>query len=449
MMSATLLILILFPRFFQGSIVSPLNSLLEGVRLVNAGQHNVVVPIKYQDEIGFLAKSFNGMVEQVADREQKLAKAEAYYRSLIENTSDLISVLEADGTIRYESPSVTRMFGYTVEELVGRNVSEFIHPEDQAQIQLAFENTLTESPERQPNSVELRLRHKDGSWRIVEAIARNLLNNEGVRGIIINSRDVTERKRIEALQKEKEAAEEANRAKSQFLANMSHELRTPLNAIIGYSEMLEEEAREAKQTGFIPDLQRIYTSGKQLLGLINDILDLSKVEAGKMPIYLEEFDLEMLVKETAQTISPLIAKNQNKLILAVPAEVGLMHSDMIKVRQILFNLLSNAAKFTSQGEITLAVQREAATTATNGEAWVTLRVSDTGIGLNPEQLSKLFAPFTQADSSTTRKYGGTGLGLAIIKNYCQLLGGEIGVTSEFGAGSTFTVRLPVQTPEPK
>jgi PAS domain S-box-containing protein len=444
MLAAAAVILILFPQFFQSSIVAPLNALLDGMKQVNAGAHNVVVPIHYQDEIGFLANSFNGMVEQVVDREQRLAKAEEYFRSLIENISDLITIVDAEGIIRYESPMVQTLFGYTPEELIGQNVFDFIHPDDLKYVQEEFVNTLGESPDAQPKAVELRLRNKDGSWRIVESVARNLLNNPIVNGVIINTRDVTERKRIESLQKEKEAAEEANRAKSQFLANMSHELRTPLNAILGYSEMLEEEAKGIGQNALAEDMQRIYSSGKHLLGLINDILDLSKIEAGKMPLYLETFEVSAMILETVSLIQPLIEKNQNRLTLLPMDGTGEMHSDMVKVRQILYNLISNAAKFTTQGEITLGVSRETASAAMNDEDWIVLRVSDTGIGLSEEQIQQLFRPFVQGDTSTTRKFGGTGLGLAITKHFCQMLGGNIRASGEPGKGATFTVKLPAK-----
>ncbi|MBI5712198.1 MAG: PAS domain S-box protein [Chloroflexi bacterium] len=404
----------------------------------------MVVPIHYQDEIGFLASSFNGMVEQVADREQRLAKAEEYFRSLIENVSDLITIVDATGVIHYESPMVQTLFGYTPKELVGHNVFDFIHPDDLSYVQEQFVHTLSESPDTQPRAVELRLRHKDGSWRIVESVARNLLNNPSVNGVIINTRDVTERKHIEALQKEKEAAEEANRAKSQFLANMSHELRTPLNAILGYSEMLEEEAKAIGQSALAEDMQRIYSSGKHLLGLINDILDLSKIEAGKMPLYLETFEVNTMILETVNLIQPLIEKNQNRLNLRPMNHTGEMHSDIVKVRQILYNLISNAAKFTTQGEITLEVSRETASAAMSDEDWIVLRVSDTGIGLSEEQIQQLFRPFVQGDTSTTRKFGGTGLGLAITKHFCQMLGGDIRAGGEVGKGATFTVKLPAR-----
>jgi signal transduction histidine kinase/CheY-like chemotaxis protein len=236
---------------------------------------------------------------------------------------------------------------------------------------------------------------------------------------------------------------EANQHKSEFLANMSHELRTPLNAIIGYSEMLEEEAADLDQKTFIPDLQKINGAGKHLMSLINNILDLSKIEAGKMDLYLENFEIVPMVKEVVATVKPLVEKNANILELHCIDGLGAMRSDLTKVRQTLFNLLSNASKFTERGSITLRVGRE----SVNGGEWVSFSVSDTGIGMSAEQTNKLFQAFTQADTSTTRKYGGTGLGLAISQKFCHMMGGKITVSSTPGHGSTFTVRLPAVVAE--
>ncbi|HKF43578.1 MAG TPA: ATP-binding protein [Thermoanaerobaculia bacterium] len=236
----------------------------------------------------------------------------------------------------------------------------------------------------------------------------------------------------------KDAAEAANRAKSAFLANMSHELRTPLNAIIGYSEMLEEDAQAGGNTPFVSDLQKIRSAGKHLLGLINDVLDLSKVEAGKMKLFLETFDVEKVVEEVVSTAEPLMEKNGNRLRVHCAENVGQLREDVTKVRQVLLNLLSNAAKFTEKGTIILEVTREEDAAGT----WVVFRVRDTGIGMTPEQLGKLFQAFTQADGSTQRKYGGTGLGLALSRKFCVMMGGDINATSEPGRGSVFTMRLP-------
>ena len=235
-----------------------------------------------------------------------------------------------------------------------------------------------------------------------------------------------------------EAAKQASQAKSAFLANMSHELRTPLNAILGYSEMLAEDAADAGHADIVPDLQKIQTAGKHLLGLINDVLDLSKIEAGKMRLYLETFAVRTVVDEAVVTARPLVEKNGNRLEVRCPEHIGSIREDVTKVRQVLLNLLSNAAKFTKDGVVTLDVRREVGIAGN----WVFFRVTDTGIGMTPDQTAKLFEAFKQADAGTTKKYGGTGLGLAITRKLCQLMGGEIDVESASGRGTTFTVRLP-------
>jgi signal transduction histidine kinase len=227
---------------------------------------------------------------------------------------------------------------------------------------------------------------------------------------------------------------EASEHKSQFLANMSHELRTPLNAIIGVSEMLREDAAAAGQD--LEPLDRVLGGARHLLALINDILDLSKIEAGRMELQLEDFALAPLIDGVVKTIEPLAAKNGNRL--KVHCDPAILHTDSMRLRQALLNLLSNSNKFTERGTISVdARQRQ-----DNGRDWVTIAVADTGIGMTPEQMGKLFQEFSQADASTTRKYGGTGLGLAISKRFCQMMGGDITVASAPGRGSTFTIRLP-------
>ena len=237
-----------------------------------------------------------------------------------------------------------------------------------------------------------------------------------------------------------QTAEAANKAKSQFLANMSHELRTPLNAIIGYSEILQEEAEDLNSEAFIPDLRRIHNSAIHLLGLISDILDLSKIEADRMELYLESFTISSLIESAMETVHPLITKKGNTLKISCSEDIGLMYTDLVKTRQCLLNLLSNANKFTEKGKIELIVKRyyEAS------NPWISFQIEDTGIGMTPEQIDKLFQAFTQADISTTRKYGGTGLGLTISKKFCQMMGGELTVESKLNKGSVFTINLPAR-----
>jgi PAS domain S-box-containing protein len=345
----------------------------------------------------------------------------------------------SDEPIIYVNSAFERMTGYSQAEAAGRDIGFLRGPRTDA---AAISEIRTAFGERRECSLELCIHRKDGRPFWCALALSPVLDPAGRMTHFVGvMTDITEQKEAqEALLEAKEKAETASRAKSTFLANMSHELRTPLNAIIGYSEMLQEEAEDAQQDGPHADLEKIRASGKHLLGLINDILDLSKIEAGKMNLFLETFDVAEMVKGAVGTISPLLEQNGNTLAVECPDNLGAIHADLTKVRQSLLNLLSNASKFTDHGTVRLRVGRE----PFEGQDWVVFEVVDSGIGMTPEQITKLFQPFTQADLSTTRKYGGTGLGLTITRRFCQLMGGDVTVRSEAGRGSTFTIRIPAR-----
>ncbi|MBS0385442.1 MAG: response regulator [Proteobacteria bacterium] len=264
--------------------------------------------------------------------------------------------------------------------------------------------------------------------------------HERLEGLIaeMDARDAVLADTLDSLRTAREAADAANISKSQFLASMSHELRTPLNAIIGYSEILREEAEADGRTNDIADIERVLTSARQLLHLINDILDLSKIEAGRMEVSAAEFDVRALIEEAAATVRPSTEQNGNALAIEVDGPLGSAHSDAFKLNQCLLNLLANAAKFTRNGTITVRARRDRA----GGDDWFEIAVADTGIGMSEDQLSRLFNAFVQADATTARRFGGTGLGLAITRSTMELLGGEVSVVSTMNKGSTFTLRFP-------
>ncbi|MBA3584759.1 MAG: GAF domain-containing protein, partial [Gemmatimonadetes bacterium] len=363
------------------------------------------------------------------------ASAQRYFEDLVLNNPVAIVNLDLDDNITSCNPAFEKLFGYSEEQVIGRNLDRLVATEGS----LAEAHAFTETGRAGRTAFGTgQRRRKDGTMVDVEISTIPVIVGEEQVGMMALYHDISE------LRQARRDAEAASRSKSQFLANMSHELRTPLNAIIGYSEMLIEEAEEGGQESQLSDLGKIHGAGKHLLTLINDILDLSKIEAGKMDLYLEVFDLARMVEVVVGTIEPLAEKNHNRLEVRADAGLGTMHSDVTRIRQVLLNLLSNACKFTQGGVVRLEVVREP--TREGDEGWVRFAVADEGIGMTPDQKERLFQAFSQAEASTSARYGGTGLGLAISRQFCRMMGGDITVESRAGEGSTFTVRLPAVTP---
>jgi PAS domain S-box-containing protein len=405
-----------------------------------------------RSNLSALTDDYGRALGTLKERTDALRDSEEWLATTLSSIGDAVIATDMQGKLIFINPIAERLTGWSRSEAHGRPVNEIfriVDEETRAPVASPITQALATGQVTGLNDQTLLIA-RDGTATPIDDSAAPIRNNQGAaRGVVLVFRDITERKRADnELRRARDEAEQANRAKSQFLANMSHELRTPLNAVIGYSEMLQEEAGDLGVEEFVPDLQKIHGAGKHLLALINDILDLSKVEAGKMDLYLERFDVPNMIGEITTTIQPLILKNENRLEVDCPPETGVIHSDLTKVRQCLFNLLSNAAKFTNHGVITLMARRE----TVGGRDWLWFEVADTGIGITAEQQARLFEPFSQADASTTRKYGGTGLGLAITRRFCRLMGGDISVESAPGQGSRFTLRLPADaqplTPEP-
>ena len=379
-----------------------------------------------------------------------------YNRLLIESTGEGIYGVDLFGKCTFLNVAGARVLKLDAIKTIGLNMHQVTHhtradgsayPVEECPIY----NTLrTGKGCRVDHEVLWR---SDQTSFPAEYSAYPIRNDDLIEGVVVAFADITARKKAEQdleqardeAETAKADAEAANVAKSQFLANMSHELRTPLNAVIMYSELLQEEAADRGVESFIPDLDKIRAGGKHLLALVNGVLDLSKIEAGKMDLFLETFEVPTMVRDVSTTVEALIQKKSNKLQVTCPPDVGEMHADLTKVRQILFNLLSNAAKFTENGTIEIEVQRE----ERNGNDTILFQVRDTGIGMTSAQIDKLFQPFMQADVSTTRKFGGTGLGLTITRRFCQMMGGDVSVTSQPGRGSIFSVYLPARVARPE
>ncbi|MCC5896755.1 MAG: PAS domain S-box protein [Phormidium sp. BM_Day4_Bin.17] len=413
-------------------------------------------------------------LEKARQERDRIENIRSMSQISINQAGDAVFWITRDGKIFYINDAACLSLGYTREQLLMMTIHE-INPDLPPEIWPDYWDQIREFGSF---TLESRHRTKDGKVFPVEITINSLVYNDEEYTCTF-ARDISERKHAEAeLYQATLAAEAANEAKSSFLANMSHELRTPLNAIIGYSEILQEEFEdmELEDEEILTDLKSITTAGRHLLTIIQDILDFSKIEAGKMDLDPEVFNVATLVQELASTVQPLVDKNTNNIRVDCSLNVGTMDADQTKVRQVLLNLLSNAAKFTHQGTIVLSVNRQESpfsvmsgdgepsagiagemaqgqdlhpwgglseeSVAAGEPGWICFRVSDTGIGMTREQIDHIFQPFTQGDQSTTKRYGGTGLGLAISRRFCQMMGGDITVESEPGVGSTFIVDLP-------
>jgi signal transduction histidine kinase/DNA-binding response OmpR family regulator len=426
------------------SILLPLHQLATAIAATGRGDLTAPLPPPSRDELGAMTRAVVLFREGLVERARLEREAEAQ-RQLVIDAIECIN----EGFVLYDAD----------DRLLLRN-SNFVKQQsglgDLMVPGMAYRDILEAALERgivdlqgseAEEWIEARLRqHRNPQgpleYRFTDRWVQIGERRTSDGGTVATYTDITEMKqRQEALETARLEAVHASVVKSEFLANMSHELRTPLNAIIGYSQLLQEDAEDNGDDAALADLRKIENAGKHLLDLINNILDLSKVEAGRMDLHIEALDVAALVEDVRQLVTPLAARNNNRLVMDCPDGIGAIRSDVTKLKQSLLNLLSNASKFTEQGMVSLIVRREPAGT-------ISFAVTDTGIGMTEQQLGKLFQAFTQADSSTTRRFGGTGLGLAITRNFARLLGGDVTVTSRPGEGSTFTLVLPVDQSTP-
>lgn len=442
------------------SITVPLRRLVGAMSEITGGNLDVKIPAAGRDEIGVMTKTLSLLRDSLIERRRLEAEQEKAEQALRRVQTQLTEAIEAisEGFALFDAQDRLVICNRTYREMYSEldiDIQPGIRFEAIAQkvsrsgliheAETNADDWLKKRIEIHRNPADPYEQHRtDGQW---VRISERKTQEGGIVGVFT---DITEIKRrtaqlehaVESLAIARDEAAQATRAKSQFLANMSHELRTPLNAIIGITDMLEEDVRELGHDDLVEPLQRVSNAGKHLHRLINDILDLSKIEAGKLEFFLEDVDLAALLEECVSTTRSMAEKNDNRITLHCAPDIGKMRADVTRLRQIVLNLLSNANKFTKDGEIRL----EAKTDTEDRAGCIAISVTDTGIGMTPEQMDKLFHEFSQADSSTTRRFGGTGLGLAICRRLCHMMGGTIDVTSAIGEGTTFTVKLPIRAP---
>ncbi|HAI69766.1 MAG TPA: hybrid sensor histidine kinase/response regulator [Gammaproteobacteria bacterium] len=436
----SILLLALFSLWiFHSIVIRHLKKIADYAELIDFEHSDTVVTLERPHKDVASADELERIVNLINRLHQSyksLCYREQATQDLLNSAPIGLCLWQLNGSIVTVNQAYAQMMGRSVEKTLKLNYWNDIIVEENTGTSLAELQVLKAGDCYGP--VEQEYRHQDGYYVPVKLSAL-IIEKEGEYQVWASVENISRQKwEITGLRQAKQKAEEANLAKSQFFANMSHELRTPMNTIVGYTEMLEEEIKECERASLLQDVKNVHAAAKHLLGLIDGILDISKIEAGKMQLYSERFDLKGMIQNTLTTIQPLIENKANTLHLLCDKNLGEVYTDFTKMRQILFNLLSNASKFTEQGIIRLEVRRE---TKKEGD-WITFRITDEGIGMTTEQQANLFQVFTQADASTSRKYGGSGLGLAITKYFTQMLGGTINVESEFSKGSHFIVHLP-------
>ena len=451
-------------------LMKPLQSLVQGAERIGKGELNTQISISSRDEFADLAKEFNRMTTKLKETLTALKYSEEYFRALIENVTDIVTITDYKGTFIYTSPSIKRILGYNPDDLIGKNVFDYVHPDEKKLIFKHFQKRVRSEISRQ--FIEFRFKHNDGYWCTLESMGNNLLAHPAVKGFVINSRNISKRKlaqetlkkshqeleqEVEQRTKEllllnkalheeirtrklkKTELEKANQAKNEFLANISNEIRTPLNSIINFSELLSNMITGKQEKNYLNTIQ---IEGKELLSLINDILDLSKMEAGKLELNKAIVNINVLFYDIYQLFKSRIEDKPILFIKDLDDQVPLsLFMDDIRLQQIMVTLIDNAVKFTNKGHIKITTKKTK-TYKDDNKIDLTISIEDTGIGIPKDKLNIIFESFGQASSQSSREYGGTGLGLSICKHIVELMGGRIQVNSTEGKGTVFNLVLP-------